>query len=238
MTGIPAHVRGMPLHAVTEVYGEPGLRTRFLQEIEDFPPDARQLLADTLELVSELHHDQRRVREPYLNHLLRVTIRIIHYYRIRDVDVLCAALLHDAVEDQPQRLGGDTADALDTLARRYNPRVAQLVAAVTNPEYDPERDTNTQYREHVLASLEENPWARVIKFSDFTDNGVGVIHTHGPKVAKSARKYAPLVPDLLRLVGLPDTPLTPEVRALIARQLTTAQARFAMILAEPDGTPA
>lgn len=41
----------------------------------------------------------RRQREPYLNHLLRVAIRVISHYGVRDAEVVCAALLHDAVED-------------------------------------------------------------------------------------------------------------------------------------------
>ena len=36
----------------------------------------------------------------------------------------------------------------------------------------------------------------MIKLSDLTDNGVGVIHTSGAKVRRSASKYAPLVPAL------------------------------------------
>ena len=68
------------------------------------------------------------------------------------------------------------------MATEFGPRVAELVAAVTNPEYAPDRDTNEQYREHVADSLRRNPWARVIKASDFTDNGVGLIHTTGPRL--------------------------------------------------------
>ena len=33
-----------------------------------------------------------RQREPYVNHLLRVGIRFITYYGVRDADVICAAL--------------------------------------------------------------------------------------------------------------------------------------------------
>src|SRR5690349_20289838 len=95
----------MPLHAITEVYGEEGLRERFLLEVEKFPPPERAQLCAALELATRLHADDRRVREPYLNHLLRVAIRIIKYYGVRDVDVLTAALLHDAVEDHPAELG-------------------------------------------------------------------------------------------------------------------------------------
>src|SRR5712664_1303377 len=98
-------------------------------------------------------------------------------------------------------------------AAASGPRVAELVAAVTNPEYTPDRDTNEQYREHVADSLRRNPWARVIKASDFTDNGVGLIHTTGPRLRTLAGKYAPLVPVLRELVDLPDTPLDTQAKA-------------------------
>ena len=231
MTRVPAYVRTAPLHAITEVYGEAGLRERFAQEIAGFPDAERAVLVDALALASDLHRDDRRVREPYVNHLLRVAIRIHCYYRIDDPDVLAAALLHDAVEDHADRLGGDRHAALATLTERFGPRVAELVDAVTNPDYRPDRDTNEQYREHVAESLAGNPWARVIKLSDFTDNGVGVIHTTGPKVHSAAAKYAPLVPVLRELVVRADTPLSGEVRRHILDQLDLAEQRFTAILA-------
>jgi (p)ppGpp synthase/HD superfamily hydrolase len=233
----------MPLHAITEVYGEQGLRDRFRLELEAFMPGDRAQLERALELATRLHADDRRVREPYLNHLLRVAIRIIRYYGITDVDVLTAALLHDAVEDHPEELaqdelalcgGGTHAELTDAavaeLARRFNPRVAELVRSVTNPEYDPDRDRNEQYRMHVEESLERDPWARVIKVSDFTDNGVGVIHTSYEKAHSSARKYRPLVPKLRELVGRPDTPLSVAAKDHILDQLDLAEERFAAIL--------
>ncbi|MGX6602270.1 HD domain-containing protein [Micromonosporaceae bacterium Da 78-11] len=228
----------MPLHAITEVYGEAGLRERFRLELQTFPPDEQAELIDALGLASTLHADDRRVREPYLNHLLRVAIRIIRYYGVRDVDVLVAALLHDAVEDHPGELGkraeGTHAELTDAavaeLARRFNPRVAELVRSVTNPEYDPARDKHEQYRAHVAESLERDPWARVIKVSDFTDNGVGVIHTTPDKAHRSAIKYRPLVPKLRELVGRPDTPLSMAAKDHILDQLDLAEERFAAIL--------
>jgi hypothetical protein len=237
MEEAPAFLRTMPLHAITEVYGEDGLRGRFELEIADLPEDDRQVLREALKLASELHHDQRRVREPYLNHLLRVALRILVYYHVTDVEVLTAALLHDSVEDQPWRLTGrpetgpaPTADALEVLSQRFGPRVARLVGAVTNPDWDPLRDRNEQYRAHVEEALEFEPWARVIKISDFTDNGVGVIHTTGPKIVKAATKYAPLVASLRDLVARPDTPLDGEVKRHIFSQLDLAEQRFRAIL--------
>lgn len=233
----------MPLHAITEVYGEAGLRERFLLEIADTAEPDRGRLLDALDLAARLHRDDRRVREPYLNHLLRVAIRIKCYYGIDDPDVLVAALLHDTVEDHPGELAAlaETAGlaeaaafaqtaALTVLAERFGPRVAALVKAVTNPVYDPERDADEQYRQHVAASLDADPWARVIKASDFTDNGVGVIHTTGPKVNSSAAKYRPLVPILRELITRPDTPLSTDARQHIMAQLDLAEERFAAIL--------
>jgi len=86
------------------------------------------------------------------------------------------------------------------LAGRFGARTAALVAAVTNPAWEPGRGKHEQYREHILAALQASPWARVIKASDFTDNAVGIIHTTGPKLPELARKYGPLVPALRVLI--------------------------------------
>jgi (p)ppGpp synthase/HD superfamily hydrolase len=174
----------MPLHAITSVHGQAGLAGRLAIEIAAFPAADRQRVEQALRLASRLHAADRRQREPYLNHLLRVAIRIISHYRVRDPDVACAALLHDAVEDHADTLapGSSQPQALTVLAGQFGQRAADLVAAVTNPPYPPGRAEHDQYRQHVAASLAASPWARVIKASDFTDNAVGLIHTTGPKL--------------------------------------------------------
>ena len=231
----------MPLHAITSTYGEAGLRDRFAVEIASWPEADRRRMERALDLAARLHAGDRRDAEPYINHLLRVAIRIMSHYRVRDADVVCAALLHDAVEDHAADLaaGGGGAGltgsgagppaALAVLAAEFGPRVAGLVGAVTNPPYAPDRDEHEQYREHVAASLRESPWARVIKASDFTDNGVGLIHTTGPRLHRLADKYAPLVPVLRDLIARPDTPLDAQAKEHILTQLDRAADRFAAL---------
>ena len=222
----------MPLHAITSTYGEAGLRERFAAEIASWPGPDRRRMEQALDLAARLHAGDRRDREPYLNHLLRVAIRIMTYYGVRDTDVICAALLHDSVEDHPAELAGGAADpaaALAVLAAEFGPRVAELVSAVTNPQYVPGRDPDEQYREHVADSLRGNPWARVIKVSDFTDNGAGLMHTTGPRVHRLAGKYAPLVPVLAELIARPDTPLSAAAKERISAQLDRAADRFAAV---------
>lgn len=249
MVASPERLRDMPLHAITEALGESGLRERFALEIARFDPSDQPQLAAALALASELHRDDRRVSEPYLNHLLRVATRMACHYEVRDPEVIAAGLLHDSVEDHAPELAGagpqgsyqpngadgqpataTGARALHTLSHRFGARVANLVAAVTNPEYLPGRDPDQQYLEHVAASLDQSPWARVIKISDFTDNGVGVIHTIGPKALRAASKYQPLVPVLRELVARPDTPLSYWVKRHIFDQLDLAAERFRDIL--------
>jgi hypothetical protein len=230
----------MPLHAITTSYGEEGLRERFAFEAGSFPQPDRDRLNRALDLAARLHAGDRREREPYLNHLLRVAIRIVSHYGVRDPDVICAALLHDAVEDHPAELAavrgapaasasGVREAAVGALAAEFGARVAGFVAAVTNPVYAPDRDPNEQYREHLAESLGDCPWARVIKASDFTDNGAGLIHITGPRLRRLADKYAPLVPLLRELITRPDTPLDDQARQHILAQLDRAAGRFAAV---------
>src|SRR5579859_5793539 len=232
-TGERRLVATMPLHAITSTYGEEGLRARFAAEIATLPEQDQRRMNEALDLAGRLHAADRRGHEPYVNHLLRVAIRIMSHYGVRDTDVACAALLHDAVEDHPAELTG-SADAnqqaaLDVLAGQFGPRVAELVGAVTNPPYAPDRDQDEQYREHVADSLRDNPWARIIKASDFTDNGAGLIHTTGPRLYRLAAKYAPLVPVLRDLIARPDTPLDAAAKEHILSQLDRAAERFAAL---------
>jgi HD domain len=229
----------MPLHAITSTYGEAGLRDRFAAEISSWPDSDRHRMERALDLAARLHAADRRDREPYVNHLLRVAIRIMSYYGVRDADVICAALLHDAVEDHASELTGPAAGrddagasqqaALGVLAAEFGPRVAELVGAVTNPPFAPDRDEYEQYREHVADSLRDCPWARVIKASDFTDNGVGLIHSTGPRLRRLAGKYAPLVPVLRDLIARPDTPLDAAAKEHILAQIDRAADRFAAL---------
>jgi len=227
----------MPLHAITTLYGEKGLRERFALETARLGGTAeRRQVKRALQLTGRLHALDHRQREPYVNHLLRVALRIICHYETRDADTICAALLHDAVEDHASDLSPDgQPGAFAALAVAFGRQVADMVAAVTNPACEPRLDQDDQYRAHVTASLATCPRARVIKVSDFTDNGVGLIHTTGPKVERLARKYAPLVPVLADLVAWPDTPLPDHIKARILDQLGRAGDRFAAVTTSDEG---
>jgi hypothetical protein len=58
----------MPLHAITALHGETGLRERLAIETEAFPAADRDRITRALDLASRLHARDRRQREPYINH--------------------------------------------------------------------------------------------------------------------------------------------------------------------------
>jgi (p)ppGpp synthase/HD superfamily hydrolase len=240
----------MKIGVVDSNWSSDGLRAMLAATLTDFDPDVRATVLRAERLASRLHAaDIRSGGRPYVNHLLRVAIRVAHYYHVRDVDALSAALLHDAVEDHPGELAdfatdaeralGETEAALAVLAHAFSPRMAGMVRAVTNPSTIdkalPLAERQELYRVHVIESLEADPWARVLKLSDFTDNGVGIMWTVTPDKAKrSAAKYAPLVPRLIDFAGRPDTPLDSDARTRIVGQLRSAEKYFAAVLDTDD----
>ena len=72
---------------------------------------------------AEFHRDQRRRSgEPYINHPVEVALILAHDLHM-DEDVICAALLHDTVEDTPA--------TLSDLSELFGETVAELVDGVT-----------------------------------------------------------------------------------------------------------
>jgi (p)ppGpp synthase/HD superfamily hydrolase len=243
----------MKIHVVATNWGTEGLRRMLVAILSDFTEADRDTILRAERIAARLHaRDQRSGDRPYIDHLLRVAIRIAHYYHVRDDEVLCAALLHDAVEDHPEELAdlataaernqGTREGAFAVLGRAFSPRVARLVEAVTNPETDPAlpvAERQAQYRGHIIDSLEREPWARVIKLSDFTDNGVGIMWTVTlVQARKLAAKYAPLVPQLMAFAARDDTPLDAGARERIMSQMANAERNFAAILETGQGEDA
>jgi len=231
-TGQRRLVATMPLHAITSTYGEEGLRERFAVETESWPAEDRRRLNKALDLASLLHANDRREREPYVNHLLRVAIRIMSHYGVHDPDVICAALLHDAVEDHAA--SWPAASMTRGRARGAGGGVRAAGSRACRCRHQPAVRAGPGRARAVPGACRGKPAGPPVGAGHQSlrlhDNGVGLIHTTGPRLRTLAGKYAPLVPILRELIGRPDTPLDAAARQHILAQLDRAADRFAAVL--------
>jgi (p)ppGpp synthase/HD superfamily hydrolase len=63
---------------------------------------------------------------PYIHHPLRVAIALVEELGIYDAELICAALLHDVIED--------SATTREDIAKEFGERVAQIVWLLTKSE--------------------------------------------------------------------------------------------------------
>jgi (p)ppGpp synthase/HD superfamily hydrolase len=108
------------------------------------------------------HVNQRRkglAQEPYVNHLLEVASLVTQATGGNDPNVVIAALLHDAVEDQ-----GVTPE---TIASDFGRRVADIVMEVTDDE---SLAKDVRKRMQVENASKKSHAAKLIKLADKTSN--------------------------------------------------------------------
>jgi (p)ppGpp synthase/HD superfamily hydrolase len=114
------------------------------------------------ERAAQWHTAQRRkgaAQEPYVNHLIEVARLVAEATTGADPDLVVAALLHDAIEDQPV-----TAAALEA---EFGADVAALVAEVTDDKSLPKKERKRRQVEHAP---ELSPRAALLKLADKTSN--------------------------------------------------------------------
>jgi GTP diphosphokinase / guanosine-3',5'-bis(diphosphate) 3'-diphosphatase len=116
------------------------------------------LLLKALAFAAHKHRDQRRKdaeASPYINHPIALADVLVNEGGVSDVEVLCAALLHDTVED--------TATTPEELGGAFGSRVARIVAEVTD-------DNTLAKAERKRLQVERagglSPEAKLVKLAD------------------------------------------------------------------------
>jgi (p)ppGpp synthase/HD superfamily hydrolase len=135
---------------------EPGLRDRL-------PPQTVARLHEAVDFAAAHHGDQRRPGGAlYIEHPLEALEVLVRGAGVTDPDVLCAAVLHDVVED--------TSGTIEEISTVFGPRVAELVGWVTIPEPGPGQD-RASVKEEYLRGLRRAPHdAILVKLADRASN--------------------------------------------------------------------
>jgi len=96
---------------------------------------------------------------PYVSHAFRVCLVVRHVFGFEDQRMLCAALLHDTIED--------TTTDFDDITAQFGPEVAAWVAFLSKDKRLPDDDREREY----LERLRDAPWeVQVCKLADVYDN--------------------------------------------------------------------
>ena len=116
------------------------------------------LVVEALSFAAERHRDQRRkdpARTPYINHPIALMRVLCLEAKIQDPLVLCAALLHDTVEDT-----GTTAQEIEV---RFGLAVSEVVVELTD---DKRLSKAERKRLQVLHAPRASQPARLVKLAD------------------------------------------------------------------------
>jgi len=179
-------------------------------ELAELVPEATaRRVGEAVEFARRWHGEQKRpTGAPYLEHLLEALEVLVRGARIYDADILCAAVLHDVVEDTPCTLAD--------VGRGFGPHVAELVQWVTIPEPGPGEDKAT-VKEAYLRRLRNAPLdAKTVKLADRASN-VQTLRNLRPE--KQRQYYAQTVTYIL--------PLADQAGPWFSRWFAAWQAEFA-----------
>lgn len=116
------------------------------------------LLLRALAFAAHKHRDQRRkdvAASPYINHPIALADVLVNEGGIEEVEVLCAALLHDTIED--------TDTTRDEVAKAFGERVAAIVAEVTDDKTLAKAERKEAQVEHA-AHISRG--AKLVKLAD------------------------------------------------------------------------
>jgi guanosine-3',5'-bis(diphosphate) 3'-pyrophosphohydrolase len=116
------------------------------------------LLLRALDFAARKHRDQRRKdpeASPYINHPIALADVLVNEGGVTDIEVLCAALLHDTVED--------TATTPQELAAAFGERIARIVGEVTDDKDLPKAERKRLQIEHASGLSRE---AKLVKLAD------------------------------------------------------------------------
>ena len=116
------------------------------------------LLLRALAFAAHKHRDQRRKdagASPYINHPIALADVLVNEAGVTDVGVLCAALLHDTVED--------TDTTHDELVGAFGERIAGIVAEVTDDQTLPKAERKRLQVAHAPGLSRQ---AKLVKLAD------------------------------------------------------------------------
>ena len=146
-------------------------------------------IASALLVAARGHALQKRksTGEPYINHLIEVFYILINIAEVDDVDILCASILHDVLED--------TNVTAEQIQVQFGDSVASMVVSLSEDK----TLTLEQRRVNTLCKLRQSSKSiRQIKLADISSNAAAVPNGWSKQKLKEYFKYLSEVAEICR----------------------------------------
>jgi GTP diphosphokinase / guanosine-3',5'-bis(diphosphate) 3'-diphosphatase len=126
------------------------------------PKSDLELILHALEFAAHKHRDQRRKdvhASPYINHPIALANILVNEADIHDPEVICAALLHDTIED--------TETSAEELEAEFGAVIRDIVLEVTDDQLLQKAERKRLQIEHAAQA---SPKAKLVKLADKISN--------------------------------------------------------------------
>ena len=136
-----------------------------------------KLLLKALSFAAHKHKDQRRKdadASPYINHPISLANILCNEGHVTDFDVICAALLHDTIED--------TQTTPEELEREFGQAIRSIVMDVTDDKRLPKAARKRLQIEHA------SDQAKLVKLADKISNLRDVANNPPPEWSLERRQ--------------------------------------------------
>ena len=137
---------------------------KLVKEFEENTDDVVKI-TKAFSTAADLHSGQSRdgSKEPYINHALKVALILSDELKIRDVDLICAALLHDILQE------GNNSEKLDQIKKNFGENVFNIVQTLT--EHPSANENRQQSLDSYFQNISNSPKTlRVVELADRLDN--------------------------------------------------------------------
>ena len=122
-----------------------------------------KLVIKALAFAADKHRNQRRKNveaSPYINHPISLADILCDEAQVNDINVICAALLHDTVED--------TEATAEELTAKFGQQISDIVMDVTDDKTIEDKQRRKQLQVEHAAHISDP--AKLIKLADKISN--------------------------------------------------------------------
>ncbi len=148
------------------------IREQLWERIQRYSEPDSSLLKRALKLAEDTHAGAYRkptvqqpdCRDPYIVHPMRVALILIDEVDLSDSDAVAAGLLHDTIEDSAGAV------TRSTILEKFGQSVADIVCALSKPEYAPGVARHEQLADYHQKLMIAPVKTRMVKLADRLDN--------------------------------------------------------------------